>query len=63
MRVSPRLIREPASRALVEASDQAELLVVGAQARAAGHEGLRIGAVAQTVLHHAHCPVVVVPEH
>lgn len=63
VRVSRRLIREPASRALVEASDQAELLVVGAQARAAGHEGLRIGAVAQTVLHHAHCPVVVVPEH
>lgn len=47
---------------LVEASRDAGLLVVGATPRH-GHHGLRLGRVAHGVLHHAACPVVVVPEH
>ncbi|MFC0051796.1 universal stress protein [Streptomyces actinomycinicus] len=47
--------------ALVAASREAGLLVVGARRRP-GHYGLRLGRVAHGVLHHAACPVAVVPE-
>ncbi|MFJ6664974.1 universal stress protein [Streptomyces sp. NPDC091383] len=46
---------------LVDASRDAGLLVVGARRRA-GHTGPRLGRVAHGVLHHAACPVAVVPE-
>ncbi|TDT97402.1 nucleotide-binding universal stress UspA family protein [Streptomyces sp. 846.5] len=46
--------------ALVEASDRADLVVVGRRARPHG-AGLRLGAVAHAVLHHAKAPVAVVP--
>lgn len=49
-----------ARRVLVDASYQADLLVVGATRRA-GHFGLQLGRVAHTVLHHSGCPVAVVP--
>ncbi|MFI1865309.1 universal stress protein [Streptomyces jumonjinensis] len=39
----------------------ADLLVVGAPRRA-GHFGLQLGPVAHTLLHHALCPVAVVPQ-
>jgi nucleotide-binding universal stress UspA family protein len=61
--LSRQLFTAPASRVLVESSWLADLVVVGGRARGAGHEGLRLGALAYTVLHHAHCPVAVVPEH
>lgn len=51
----------PAHRALLDASAGADLLVVGARRRQ-GHVGLQLGRVAHTVLHHAACPVAVVPE-
>jgi nucleotide-binding universal stress UspA family protein len=60
--VSPQMFASPPSRALVESSRLADLIVLGGRARAEGHEGLRVGALAHTVLHHAHCPVVIVPE-
>ncbi|MFF4650761.1 universal stress protein [Streptomyces sp. NPDC001380] len=47
-------------RALLEASRGASLLVVGARG-AGGYEGMPLGSVAQGVLHHANCPVCVVP--
>ncbi|OIK27796.1 universal stress protein [Streptomyces malaysiense] len=46
---------------LVDASRDAGLLVVGARRRS-GRFGLQLGRVAHGVLHHAACPVAVVPE-
>ncbi|MGW2700428.1 universal stress protein [Streptomyces sp. NPDC001340] len=47
--------------ALLAASHDAALLVVGARRRP-GHFGPQLGRVAHGVLHHAACPVAVVPE-
>jgi nucleotide-binding universal stress UspA family protein len=51
------------SKLLVESTELVDLLVLGGKAREKGHAGMRIGALTHTVLHHAHCPVVIVPEH
>jgi len=48
-----------AGQVLVEASAKARLLVVGRRGTSWGH---RLGPVAHAVLHHATCPVVLVPE-
>jgi nucleotide-binding universal stress UspA family protein len=52
---------DPAGKALVTASHQADLLVVGARRRQSV-VGMALGAANHTVLHHARCPVAVVPE-
>ncbi|WP_418955541.1 universal stress protein [Streptomyces tritici] len=49
-----------AGQVLLSASTSASLLVVGRRARR-GALGPRIGSVAHAALHHAHCPVAVVP--
>ncbi|MEV7061710.1 universal stress protein [Streptomyces collinus] len=56
-----RVAEGSARKVLLDASQGAELLVVGAR-RHPGHFGLQLGRVAHTVLHHAACPVAVVPE-
>ncbi|WP_328552007.1 universal stress protein [Streptomyces sp. NBC_00358] len=56
-----RTVEGPARRVLLDASDAADLLVVGAR-RDTGHLGLQLGRVAHGVLHHAACAVAVVPE-
>ncbi|MFE4254217.1 universal stress protein [Streptomyces sp. NPDC056910] len=56
-----RTAEGPARRVLLDASTRADLLVVGARRRQ-GHLGLQLGQVAHTALHHARCPVVVVPQ-
>ncbi|MFC8096720.1 universal stress protein [Streptomyces sp. NPDC057301] len=38
----------------------ADLVIIGA-GRRHGHFGLQLGRVGHTLLHHAHCSVVVVP--
>ncbi|MEU7565521.1 universal stress protein [Streptomyces fradiae] len=52
----------PARKVLVARSAAADLLVVGARRRLHGGPGMQLGSVAHTVLHHALCPVAVVPE-
>ncbi|MDF3142987.1 universal stress protein, partial [Streptomyces sp. T21Q-yed] len=55
-----RTVEGHARRVLVDASHEADLLVVGARRRE-GHFGLQLGRVAHAVLHHSACPVAVVP--
>ncbi|MFH0520001.1 universal stress protein [Streptomyces sp. M41] len=55
VQVKGRTVRTAAAHALVEASRQAAVVVI------ATHRGRRPGPAAHALLHHAHCPVVVVP--
>ncbi|MFF5157684.1 universal stress protein [Streptomyces sp. NPDC000348] len=58
--VDRRVVEGPARQALLEAASEADLLVVGARRRQ-GHLGLQLGLINHAVLHHAPCPVAVVP--
>ncbi|MFE2100849.1 universal stress protein [Streptomyces sp. NPDC059468] len=51
----------PAGKMLVDRSAAADLVVIGARRRT-GHFGLQLGRVGHTLLHHALCPVAVVPQ-
>jgi nucleotide-binding universal stress UspA family protein len=55
--VAEDTLRDHPVKALVEASADADLAVVAA----CGHTGLRLGSVSHGLIHHAHCPVAVVP--
>lgn len=57
--VERRLVRSRIRPALIDASRQAQLVVVGARGRG-GFTGLLLGSVSQALLYHAHCPVTVV---
>lgn len=57
--VHQRLVRRPAGRALVQASQAAGLAVVGRHGHRAWPDWL-VGSVTHALLHQAHCPVAVV---
>jgi nucleotide-binding universal stress UspA family protein len=45
----------------VEDSLRADLIVTGARRHSEGRHGMQLGPVTQALLHHAECPVAVVP--
>lgn len=59
-RVERRVVEELPARAVLDAAEGADLIVVGSRGRG-GLKGLLLGSVSQKVVHHAPCPVVVVP--
>jgi nucleotide-binding universal stress UspA family protein len=58
---SRQMLAGSPAKVLAESSRLADLVVLGGRIRTDGHEGMRVGAVTRAVLHHAHCPVIVVP--
>lgn len=60
VRAQPQTVCRSPAPALVEASRTADVVVLAAHRRP-HHFGLQLGPVTHAVLHHAHCPVVLVP--
>ena len=58
--VEGRVVSGPAAEALLQAGRDADLLVVGTRGLG-GVKELLLGSVSHEVVHHARCPVVVVP--
>jgi nucleotide-binding universal stress UspA family protein len=59
VRVRGHVIEGNAAQVLIDASDGAELLVVGSRGHGGFTEAL-LGSVSQHCVHHAHCPVVII---
>jgi nucleotide-binding universal stress UspA family protein len=60
VKISLLAINDLPARALLDLSATSDLLVVGARGLG-GFRGLLLGSVSQQIVHHAACPVVVVP--
>ncbi|WP_028801223.1 universal stress protein [Streptomyces sp. 142MFCol3.1] len=58
--VESRTVRAAPAHALVEATRDAAVVVIGSR-RAGGRHGARLGPVAHALLHRSHCPVLLVP--
>ncbi|NUS27867.1 MAG: universal stress protein [Streptomyces sp.] len=54
-------VEGPARKVLLNRSAAADLVIIGARRRT-GHFGLQLGRVGHTLLHHAQCPVAIVPQ-
>ena len=57
--VEQRVVKGQAPAALLEAAEDADMVVVGSRGHG-GFTGLLLGSVGHALTHHAHCPVVVV---
>ncbi|MDQ0664115.1 nucleotide-binding universal stress UspA family protein [Arthrobacter ulcerisalmonis] len=57
--VSPTLVRSHPREALIDASRNADMIVVGRRGHG-GFGGLLLGSVSSAIVAHAHCPVLVV---
>jgi nucleotide-binding universal stress UspA family protein len=60
LKVEPELSGETAAAALVHASEESELLVIGVRG-SGGFEGLRLGSACDAAIRYAACPVLVDP--
>lgn len=58
--IQREIANELPARALIRASQGAEMLVVGSRG-AGGFRGLLLGSVSQQVAQHARCPIVIIP--
>jgi nucleotide-binding universal stress UspA family protein len=58
--VHRRVVHGPVRRTVIEATEHSQLAIVGSRG-SGGFAGLLLGSVSQAVLHHAACPLVVVP--
>ncbi|MFB7712430.1 universal stress protein [Streptomyces sp. NPDC056105] len=61
VKVCRAIVEGTARKVLVQRSAAADLVVIGARRRH-GHFGLQLSRVGHTLLHHADCPVAVVPQ-
>lgn len=61
VRLSIEIIDGAPSAALTAATTTSDLIVTGAHRRRDGRLGMRPGPIVHTLLHHADCPVAVVP--
>jgi nucleotide-binding universal stress UspA family protein len=59
--VRGELVEGPPAQGLLDAARTADLLVVGSRGLG-GFKSLLLGSVSQRVVHHAPCPIVIVPE-
>jgi nucleotide-binding universal stress UspA family protein len=62
VKIERRVVHGSAAGVLLEAAEGATMLVVGSRGRG-GFAGLLLGSVSQQVVHHATCPVVIIPTH
>ncbi|MGI5193240.1 universal stress protein [Streptomyces sp. CA-288835] len=61
VRVHRHTAEGPARKVLLHLTAAADLVIVGTHRRS-GHLGLQLGRVGHALLHHAQCPVAIVPE-
>lgn len=57
--IEQHLVKGRAADAVIEAAQNADMVVVGSRGRG-GFRGLLLGSVSQQIAHHAPCPVVIV---